>query len=366
MSVVSAVFSFSRLQKFRMCPRAYYFRYEEGLEEPPSKAAEFGKAVHDVIAGVLRGAGSVADLAAGAVAGTSWLADEDVGAVVKLAGRFLDKFVPLAGGELLVEEKFEANLNGTSLQGYLDLVEVYPQRVVVTDFKTDWQRYGPADTQQLPLYGVLASTRYPGRPVSLRLWFLRYVREAVREVLLTDQMRQAASAWVRETVEGIRRAAALPGWAGFPENPGSGCTYCGYADRCLGFVLPMGCRDAGEAQELAGYALRLERSLEEAKRLLKDYVRANGPVEVGGQFFGFYPKSSWRFADLPAFVAMLQNAGHNPWDYLRISGWDLRKLLYSPLGPALRALGEEKVEQYFAHRDAPPSSESEGEIHAEG
>jgi CRISPR/Cas system-associated exonuclease Cas4 (RecB family) len=49
------IFSFSRLNLYETCPRRFYLKYVEGMEEPPTEAAELGKAVHRYIELVLHG-----------------------------------------------------------------------------------------------------------------------------------------------------------------------------------------------------------------------------------------------------------------------------------------------------------------------
>lgn len=338
-------FSFTRLTTYQTCPRRYFYRYVQKLPEPPAKPLEFGKALHAVLSGVILNQGDVPELTRRAVEASELLDESDGMEIEKMAGWFQKKFSPV--GPVRSEHKLTRELlPEVEIIGYADLIEDgFP--ATITDFKTQWDRYEPVDTMQLPLYAWMAAPEL-GPEIEARLWFVRYFKDPMRRALIGPEEQERAVAWARGLVREIAEASELPGWAGFPERPGKPCGSCGYADRCLGVEVPE------DVQEMAGLALRLERVLDQVKLPVKDYVSVLGPVEVNGEFFGLYPKSSWRFGDIAAFFRILAKAGADPWDYIEVNPWKLKKLLSGPLGPALRAIGDEKQSSYFSHRDKPP------------
>lgn len=339
-------FSFTRLTTYQTCPRRYFYRYVQKVPEPPAKPLEFGKAMHAVLSGIILGTGQIDGLVKGAVYSSQLLDESDGQEIEKMAGWFQKKFSPV--GFVRSEHKLARELEpGVQMVGYADLVEQDMMQTIITDFKTEWDRYEPTDTMQLPLYAWMAEPEL-GAYVEARLWFVRYFKDPIRQALIGPEERDRAVQWARGLVREIVEAGELPGWAGFPERPGKACAACGYADRCLGVEVPE------DVQEMAGLALRLERVLEQVKAVVKDHVSVLGPVEVNGEYFGLYPKSSWKFGDIGAFFRIVQNAGGDPWEYVEVNPWKLKKLLSGPLGPALKAIGEENQSSYFSHRDKPP------------
>lgn len=338
-------FSFTRLTTYQTCPRRYFYRYVREVPEPPAKPLEFGKGLHTVLSGIILGTGQIDDLVKGVVAASELLDAADGDEIKKMAGWFQKRFKP--AGPVRSECKLTRELEpGVEMIGYADLVEErFPS--CITDFKTQWDRYEPTDTKQLPLYAWMAAPEL-GPEIEARLWFTRYFKDPVRQALIGPEEQERAAEWARGLVHEIMEASDLPGWAGFPERPGKPCGACGYADRCLEVEVPE------DVREMAGLALRLERILEQVKTVVKDHVSAIGPVEVGGEYFGLYPKSSWKFRDIGAFFRIVSSAGEDPWEYVEVNPWKLKKLLGGPLGRALKAMGEEKQSSYFSHRDKPP------------
>ena len=348
------VWSFSRLELFadpqRGCPRRYYYRYVEGRSEPPTAALERGRIVHAVIAACLR-RGLAPEAALAGVPGADALDEEGREEVLGLARGYLDAERPT--GPFGVEEKLEVSLDGERFVGFLDLVErsAVPR---ITDWKTSWEKYGPADTWQLPLYAWMFSRVAGAKKVRARLWFLRYRREPAVEMELGPDEMEAAVAWARETIGLIREAESQPLWSCFPPRPGSVCSGCGFALECLGGD-PL---EGASPEDLAGMVLRLERALALCKEALEKAVASSGPVCVGGQHFGMYTRSRWVFPDVAAFCDLLRREGKDPWKYLEVPGWKLAPLLRGRLGEKIREMGQEVVETYLTHRDRPPAEPS--------
>lgn len=342
------VYSFSRLDMFEKCPRRHYFKYVESLPEPPSYAAEFGKAVHAVIAGVINKQGMPLELAKALVASSPLLTDDDVAEIEKMAGCFLASFNPQ--GEVLTEHKLVVDLgDGQSLLGYADLIEVGDGKITITDFKTGRTPYDALDTRQLPLYAWMAQQEFGASQVEVQLWWLREPpKRAVRKAVADDSVQQDAVGWALEMIGLIEEAEQLPGWAGFPEKPGTGCSYCPYVANCLQLAVPEG---EGSAPDVAGLVLRLESLIDSLKELLKGEVEKNGPIEVGGEVFDFHPRSVWDY-DVRAVVSYLDSIGEDPYEYLSVDGRKLKKLLSGDAGDVIRSLGKENVSKYFTHKAA--------------
>ncbi|MGI9862338.1 PD-(D/E)XK nuclease family protein [Moorella naiadis] len=341
-------YSFSRLERFKTCPMSYFLHYVEKIPEPPSKPLEFGKACHIGIEAGLKGMDPAASIDQYATTKTKLLTPEDADEAKKLAERFLNSYTPR--GKIYIEQELKGVIKGEDIIGYADLIEIDGNSMVITDFKSNWQKYSPVEKAQLPLYAWLASQQTGIKNVQIRLWFLRYVREPVVQVAATDDVMLQGVAWTAGKIEEIREAMSYPGNMGFEPKSGSQCKYCGYAVSCLDIMAP------ADIEELARTALRLERALELIKEPLKTYAAQYGYVQAGDQYYAHFPKSTWKFKNIQAFFNLLQEAGEDPWDYLEVSGFKLKKLLNGPLGDQIRAMGEERKSSYFSHHDKPPET----------
>lgn len=310
---------------------------------------EFGSAVHAAVAAGLTGQSpetAVRQLR------LKTAAAEKTEEAIDLAMRFLRRYSPQ--GTYLVEQKVRGTVAGEEFVGRLDLVEETEKggATVITDFKTDWEKYLPTEKMQLPLYAYLFFSTLKRKPAAVhgRLWFLRFAREPVTEELITPETMLKAVEWAEVTIEQIREALEFPGWMGFDAKPGTACKTCGYSLACLELA------DPGDITEAGALALRLERALETVKERLKRHVQEYGPLQVNDQYWGDYSYSVWKFPDVAAFMELLAEAGEDPWDYIEVNGSKLKKLLKGSLGERLKQIGEEKPRHYFTHRGKPPGS----------
>ncbi|MGB9886469.1 MAG: RecB family exonuclease [Moorellales bacterium] len=358
--------SYSRLEKFETCPYSFYLRYLVGIPEPPNRYMQLGRLAHELIHVALTDGESAESAVERLRSRYGLLEEKDFQDAVGMANRFLREYRP--EGWYKSEYETKDPVAGVPFHAVFDLVEKRDGTLVITDFKTEWEPYNPSEKRQLPLYAWLAARHFKASRVLVRLWFLRYSprsgKNPVREEVIPPEVVKEALDWVSRTVAAIREAEELPGALGFPPRPGKACTYCGsaYALRCLEETLAAGEYD-GDPAFRAGVVLRLERVLEDLKERLKEDVRASGPVEVGGVYFDFYPRSVWRFEDVQGLVGALASAGEDPWKVLKVDGWELRRLFRRKpeLEPVVRRFGEEKIETYFSHRDQPAEQQKEGE-----
>lgn len=151
--------SVSALNKFRSCPRAYYFRYVQRLpDKPPSKGQQRGLEGHKRIEHYLK-------------------TGQDV--LSSLERKGVEKgYIPSPGSDLLVEYHVDNELTaqGVPFIGSVDLINPrdYPETVRVFDwkFKKDISKWGASAEElvdpvseagvQMLGYGEFVRLRFPG------------------------------------------------------------------------------------------------------------------------------------------------------------------------------------------------------------
>ncbi len=356
------VWSYSRLHKFEQCPYRYWLTYEKmpRISELEAQAPEEGKAVHEVIHGALTKKGDLKSLAEHAVSQSPLLDEENVDDVLEMARAFLDKFSP--SGELLSEQHYEAQIDGTWMQVYIDLLEVMPHAVRITDFKTDREKWKPSERKQLPLYAGIVEEHFK-KPVVIRNWFVRSKRKPALEEDATPGMIAEAKTWLKDTVSAIESCRVL-GEEAFSPRPGGHCKSCGAGLACLGFEQRQ-VHTTDEAVALASAVLRIEAAKNIAMGMLKGWVNRNGQhVRVADEYFGYYLNDSVKVGDIEKFVRALESAGTEPWKYLSVLGAKL-KTDYETLKPLLKGIASPQKKPVFTHKDSLPTGKGAADESAE-
>lgn len=346
------VFSFSRLDKFRRCPAAFYGQYVLGHTEPPTEPLVLGGAVHAVIEAALNAGRDDEQFfwAMSGVAAAVAPVEIDSAEVFGLAYQPLVRQLVSSGGN--VETHFQAPLDpgdpfGPEIQGYLDFWLDGPE-IFLVDWKTNRKAYNPLNTHQLGLYAGWLHEK-TGKPVRGKLVFLR--TGEVREHLYSAENGIAAARkWAYETAVDIReRLYALQNGGDqeklFPAAPGAACLYCGWADSCTGkeINVPDFVRGYDEAAALGREILRLETATDILKGRLRGWVKRHGPVAVDSREFRIAPSRYWKWPQdsLKRAVAAMERDGIDPLQVLSLTaaglkklGWDEEKIM--SLGASLQ------------------------------
>jgi RecB family exonuclease len=242
--------SWSRVQLYLRCPRAFWYRYIEGVPSSfTSSALVLGSAVHDLVGE------HYAALIAGETAGDMPLASAFIGAcfdeadpAVKLGPKedrdgLCDLGAAMAMAltehDLLgdtwsvagVEERVEGPLldEAPPFVGYIDLLMVDDTgQLGLVDFKTTRSRWSSAtlkeNSGQLVLYESLLDT---DTTHSSFVTVTKAKAPKVQQLTVegSEQQLDALHEQVRHVWRGIESGA-------FPAHPGWGCGSCGYQDRC--------------------------------------------------------------------------------------------------------------------------------------
>ncbi len=199
---------------------------------------------------------------------------------------------------------------------------------VIIDWKTN--RVMPQTVEkdlQLRTYGWgLKQALYPEiEEVLLRLHFLRYGKE--REVLLSSQDLAGVPDELQARIEVIEADHT------FTPTPGSFCGWCGVTAHCpvmakaLTPVEVMAPATREQAEKAASLLLTLQKMEKELAARLKEWVKENGPIQVGDMVYGPIPSLSYNL-DAQAVVQLLLEAGlekETIWPLLNLTKTTLEK-----------------------------------------
>lgn len=220
-------FSFSRLSLYDDCPRRFYYRYVEALEEKEGVPLWLGRAIHKAIERKIAGDTFESALIQG-------MAEIDFNSAVPFneLKYLLNNLPENVQGHTEQYFKLALNPEGTLfLQGYIDMQNGYE----VTDWKSNRKKYHVNDTAQLGLYAWAIHQLYGYQKVRGRLYFLRFREESV--FIYDQQAIEHAKSWALQLAEEINQKLAQvqagDDFCGiFPAVRSAKCGHCSFALAC--------------------------------------------------------------------------------------------------------------------------------------
>jgi len=358
-------YSFTSLGRFVSCPRQWMLM-QLGFKEQETTALQFGSLVHECISQTIQATlrGEKPDLSNVVNAHFpkySLLETKHQNEALDILHNWYVAFSPLAYTDVATEVRtvitLERDTNIVMVRDFRGVLKGNPDIVEVIDWKTGWKDDPEPYAPQVAMYLWATEEEYPGKIAQGYLWWLRY--KSKPKCLMDSMQAEDGKAWALSVIERIKEAEKLPADIGFPATPGKACHFCGVSWACLGGYVPQEITTEEEAKEVAGFALQLDSALAICKEALKRYLKRSGGnhVEIGGEYWGNYPRVFWKFADIEAFKNLVEEAGYDPYEFLTVDTAKLRNLLKTKLKPKLEAMGEKKVSSYFAHRSSPPDEE---------
>lgn len=333
-------YSFSRLDLYDRCPWAFKTVYRDKIPRAKSEALQTGTVMHQLVADYLGRLIASAQLTdwEWAQGATPKEPSAQMSEIVEMWERFYKALtLPPAMDAPGVENKlaFDADWQPCeffSEEAYFRMVIDFHFRQealgVIVDWKTN--RAMPQTVEkdlQLRTYGWgLKQALYPDiEEVLLRLHFLRYGKE--REVLLNSQDLAGVPDELQARIEVIEADHT------FTPTPGSFCGWCGLTAHCpvmaqalvpAEVMAPVTREQAGKAASLL---LTLQKMEKELTTRLKDWVKENGPIQVGDLVYGPTPVVSYDL-DARQIVEALMEAGlrrEEIWPLLSMTKTNLEK-----------------------------------------
>ena len=228
--------SYSRISTYDMCNAKYYFSYI--LKEPPlyGEAALLGNIVHAVLEEKLQPDTPVEerDLDAFLVELEVQKPKVDrqniVGPEFMQVGRqILEEFVDRHKGEewpiYSKEMPFELVVGPALIRGFMDRVDVYEDKVHITDYKTGKREVAKKNVHldlQLGIYALVAEKLFPDKQIYAELYYLRTARQ--KGHLFTRDDLEAVEFRLLETINKIKDQR----WFPYTDEPRV-CSFCDHA-----------------------------------------------------------------------------------------------------------------------------------------
>ncbi len=369
--------SFSRMDLFHSCKFAFFKKYVEKLEPPPSVVSERGKATHaaleeavKTIVGLGRALKAAEIRAIVERACDKHLtlkelhpkgAVNDILAMVRFG---ISSFDPAMFDSVATELKveFPIDAEGNIVNGIIDLRLVdTAHQVHIIDYKTGAVK-AAAGSDQLVTYAV-NDVMALGKPVEVYYYFLGE-KECVSATVTMADVERVLDKY-RETLRQIE-ARTKAGINAFDPTPGKQCEYCAYSGCCpvtkfdLGVipaVLSLAKYTEEDLVQLGQWVLAAESTMDKAKALLKQAAARDGYIEVGDQYFAQFQKFSTDFApgDVVKFLQSKGVSDEDIYKCLSVSKTSLKKYQRNEeWGLDLEAMGKSKVSNEFTHKSEKP------------
>lgn len=343
------IFSVSRINLFDQCPLQWKFHYLDKIPESSTPEAQIGSAVHTAIENYIKQSLngkrklSVNELVAEA---TSTVSNSEIlGQVNRIFQDFLLTH-EFNGRKILgVEENISQDIGKYKFRGRLDLIEIDGSIVTVTDWKSGRRIFSQSECNnslQASAYALLLHKEYPNlRGIERFLCKFDFLRHnQIIETNRTPRDLKLVESYLVKKMDTITDAVKK---GDFPPRPSHLCEWCGYASRC-----PIDIK-ASSPEELASRILVLEAVLKDSRKHLKVSVEKQGPVDVNGEVFDYYPNESENYP-VDRFIEVLaEQEVDNPFRFLKVDTGQLKHLKPQILEKLL-PLAESKVSTRFSHK----------------
>lgn len=227
-------YSFSRLETFHNCKRAYYYNYVIKNRSGDNIYSYLGTVVHELTQAMIRkeinNQQAVEDFIEAVddadMLDLKWISENVKNKYVDCITHFLENYSPISNDTIKIEDYFEIEFNGNIIRGYIDLWYMDGDRIYIEDFKTS-TKFSKKDLikkqRQLLLYGLSLSKKYPEHRIILQFNMLKYVlqnkklvertkisilddfKDAMVYVDFTEELIQDAETYMLNTIDEINK-----------------------------------------------------------------------------------------------------------------------------------------------------------------
>ena len=336
--------SFSKLRNYK-CPYRFKALYIDGYVEPSNEAMMVGSQVH--MYAESRTQGRMPPLPEHPDAAKLAMAWDERGPCIPKGADAIGVEVPLAYSEgWKVADWEEADL----FRGIVDLTYRVDDTLYVEDIKTGW---GEPNPMQLRIYAALlgmdgmdyslAGYGKPMEPPELVVgrfvvvheqgvrvvesfanpWSKGWGSEVLDEIVRTHEEVNSRTDWPAVPCELCEHCSA-------PDCPERGGALALVAKDIQPYDLPSSLASVEDAEMAVKFLVLAKQFTSHAENLLKDWVKANGPVEAVGKVAEVRSSESWKPADMARLANALTASGipsRDVWGAMSMSRTELERLL---------------------------------------
>lgn len=298
--------SFSRLDKYRQCPKRYKFQYLEKQQEPKTDALFFGTMLHSVLEDLYQWVideehqgpwpdpREITEMYKSTFA-RSGVSDRNLfGEGLKIVHDYIQRN-PVADSRrvLSAEQGFTIDVMGTKVRGYIDRIDrMGDDGVMVVDYKSNRMLYDRDELDshlQLSIYAMAARKLYPwAKRVGVGFYMLRH-----NTMQLTERSEEQLELDAHY-VQTLAKQATVD--RKFEARLGPLCSWCGFRKQCDQFqgalaggddmaraIEGMGLDDIVTERERVKTVSKLAaKRADELDEVIKNHLSENETLEAGG------------------------------------------------------------------------------------
>lgn len=179
-------YSFSKLESFHNCKRAYYYTYGMGDRGGENIYSFLGTICHELTQAIIQGKETnesatmkfLQSIGDTEMLGLTWISEKVKENYVECISDFFHNYNPIKADNIVIEDYFEVEINGKIIRGYIDLWYILDNVLYIIDLKTS-SKYSkkdlPKKSRQLYLYAYALKQKYPDIKIVLQFHMLKYV-----------------------------------------------------------------------------------------------------------------------------------------------------------------------------------------------
>jgi putative RecB family exonuclease len=331
MAFRNAHLSFSRIQRYAQCPKAFQLHYIEGRPSAPGIELKFGKAIHSVLEEIIGhhietvGVGPLSTDYAYAVWQDFFGGDGLSGVGVFREGvEILRSFAASEGivdarNVLGIEESFEIQTGRFTVVGAMDRVDRLDEKTIrIRDYKTNRLVFTTdevTESLQLSLYAIAAETLWPwAERVELQFDMLRH---GLRQRTSRTRMQlEAARRYIVAMGEQSERDEV------YAARPNANCVYCDHRTQCSAYADALAgkrtivatdkadlVKVAQEREEVARIAKAAYARKAELEGVLKARLEVQDKLELAGMRYQMSHACSLDYPLEPTLAAITKATG---------------------------------------------------------
>ncbi|WP_047155070.1 PD-(D/E)XK nuclease family protein [Aneurinibacillus tyrosinisolvens] len=300
MTTSKQTYSFSRLDLYAKCPRAFFHKYAEGRPTPGGTPAKIGKIFHFAMKLVYGDGYSPSEAVYSSILEERGMPEGEFSyKLVQMVERAYYRVEQLFHNEesdVMTEQHIVHTITDgkeeRDFQAYLDIIVDNPglDQLILVDFKTTWQPFLARDSMQLAIYAHLFEQMRSGITAGDfrgRLIFPRCNRSEDNEVIFVPENVDRGVKWAFEQIYAIesRDPSIAAEWE---MKSGKHCEYCPFVNLCSSGLLNNlpACGEPAnmeEAQAIGQYLFFQEQAIKTMKNGLKSFVtRQKAPIYIEG------------------------------------------------------------------------------------